>query len=55
MAVAGYKFDPKAAKNQATAEIASDLERLGMSMHSDTVRKWLGEAAIHLPQGWKDD
>jgi hypothetical protein len=55
MAVAGYKFDPDAAKNQATAEIASDLERLGMSMHSDTVRKWLGEAAIHLPQGWKDD
>jgi hypothetical protein len=55
MAVAGYKFDPEAAKNQATAEIASDLERLGMSMHADTVRKWLGEAAIHLPQGWKDD
>jgi hypothetical protein len=55
MAVAGYKFDPEAAKNQATAEIASDLERLGMSMHSDTVRKWLGEAAVHLPQGWKDD
>ena len=55
MAVAGYKFDPKAARNQATTEIASDLERLGMSMHPDTVRKWLGEAAIHLPQGWKDD
>jgi hypothetical protein len=55
MAVAGYKFDPEAAKNQATAEIASDLERLGMSMHCDTVRKWLGEAAIHLPQGWKAD
>ncbi len=50
MAVGWYGFDPKAAKNEATAEIASDLERVGISMHADTVRKWLGEAAVHLPQ-----
>ena len=54
MAVAGYRFDPRATKNAATAEIASDLDRLGMPMHPDTVRKWLGEATIHLPRAQDD-
>jgi hypothetical protein len=45
MAIVGYKFDPKAQRNQATADIASDLERLGIPLDPDTVRAYLREAA----------
>ena len=50
MAVAGYKYNPKASKNAAVSDIASDLERLGIAVSDDTVRKWLSEAAEFLPQ-----
>lgn len=44
MAVRGYGYDPQAARNSATTEIAKDLEGLGMPIDSDTVKKWLNEA-----------
>ncbi len=49
MAIAGYTYDPRISRNTATAEIASDLDRLGIGLDVDTVRKWLKEAAGTLP------
>lgn len=50
MAVAGYKYDPSAKKNSATSEIARDIAGLGLTLDEDTVRKWIKEAAGHLPR-----
>ncbi len=50
MAIKGYAYNPKAAKNAAVSEIASDLERLGIAVGDDTIRKWLNEAREFLPQ-----
>lgn len=49
MAVAGYKYDPKAKRQDAISDIAGDLERLGISLSDDTIRKWLSDAAQLLP------
>jgi hypothetical protein len=45
MAIKGYTFDPKAGRSNVPAEIASDLEKLGIGLSDDTVRKWLKEAS----------
>ena len=45
MAIEGYKYSPDAARNTATADIANDLAKLGLTMTDDTVRKWLKQAA----------
>jgi hypothetical protein len=44
MAMVGYKYSPNALRNTATAEIAGDLETLGLYVSNDTVLKWLKEA-----------
>lgn len=44
MAIAGYKFDPTSTRNEATQDIADDLDRLGIGLDLKTVRKWLKEA-----------
>lgn len=49
MAVAGYKYDPKAKKGTAIPEICSDLENLGIGIDDDTIRKWLKEGLKYLP------
>lgn len=49
MAIKGYGYDPSATRNDATTEITRDLEALGITLDSDTVRKWLREAAKILP------
>lgn len=49
MAVAGYVYDPKATRSDKPAEIAGDLERAGVPLDVDTIRKWLREAAELLP------
>lgn len=51
MAIEGYRFDPRAARNEAPAEIASDLAKHGMQLSDDTVRKWLKEAANSVLPG----
>lgn len=50
MAVAGYRYDSKAARNDAIGDIYKDLEELGVNVDKDTIRKWLREAAQLLPQ-----
>lgn len=49
MAISGYKYDPKSSRNSATAEISADLEKLGVGLDQDTVKKWLKEAIAVLP------
>lgn len=49
MAVEGYKFDPGAGRSDVPGEITQDLERAGVPLDSDTVRKWLKEGAELLP------
>ncbi|WP_129648538.1 hypothetical protein [Peristeroidobacter agariperforans] len=44
MAVAKYRHDPDAARSPTASMIASDLERLGIQITDETVRKWLNEA-----------
>lgn len=45
MAIQGYCYDPRAARNEAPAEIAADLHKLAIDVTDDTIRKWLREAA----------
>lgn len=49
MAVGGYGYDPKSMRSGNFAEIASDLNKLGLSLDEDTIRKWLRSAADVLP------
>lgn len=48
MAIKGYRYDPKAARNNATSEIADDLEALGIGLDTDTIRKWLIQGTVLL-------
>jgi hypothetical protein len=45
MAVKGYSFQPRVARSPAFSEIADDLDRLGIGLDVDTVRKYLKEGA----------
>jgi hypothetical protein len=49
MAVGGYGFDPKASRSTQATEIAGDLEKAGVGLDADTVRKWLRQATDLLP------
>jgi hypothetical protein len=49
MAIAGYSYDRRARRNESTREIARDLEKLGVPLSDDTVRKYLNEGAKLLP------
>lgn len=49
LAVGGYAFDPNAGKSAVPPEIAADLEKLGIALDADTVRKYLREGATLLP------
>lgn len=50
MAIAGYKYKPDAPRNDAIADIQGDLDKLGIPVSDDTIRKWLNEARELLPQ-----
>lgn len=50
MAIEGYKWDPKATRSSVTQEIADDLQRVGVRLDVDTVRKWLQRGAELLPR-----
>lgn len=55
MAMEGYRYDPSAARSDATAEIASDLVKCGLDVGDDTIRKWLKLAAKELlPSGRRE-
>lgn len=49
LAMVAYAYDPKAARSEVTAEIASDLAERGLTISDDTVRKHLRESAELLP------
>ncbi|MEQ8964831.1 MAG: hypothetical protein RID91_03305 [Azospirillaceae bacterium] len=49
IAAVGYGYDPSASRSEKIKEIAEDLASLGVPLDEDTVRKWLREAAEHLP------
>jgi len=49
MAVKGYSFDPRASRSDRINEIVRDVEKCGLSVSDDTVRRYLKEAAELLP------
>lgn len=52
MAMAGYSYDPAAARSPVTKEIETDLTTRGMRVTDDTIRAYLKEAVQHvLPRG----
>jgi hypothetical protein len=52
MAIKGYRYNPADSRSAAIADIVGDLDRLGISVGRDTVRKHLQESAELLPQDW---
>jgi len=55
MARAGYRFDPARPRNPATADIGSDLDKLGIHLDDETILARLREAAELLPRDAKED
>ncbi len=55
MAVGGYGFVPGESRSPTATDITDDLVSNGISLSTDTVRKWLKEAAEHLPRQIPDD
>jgi hypothetical protein len=49
MAIGGYGFNPRSARNDATKDISSDLERSGVPLDRDTILRWLREGSELLP------
>lgn len=49
MAIAGYRYDPRATRSTVTKEIAGDLVRVGVQLDEDTVLKWLRRGIVLLP------
>ena len=49
MAMKGYSYNPLAARNDATSDIAGDLNLLGIGLDPDTIRKYLKEGTELLP------
>ena len=45
MAVKAYKYDPRVERSDATRKIADDVGECGLSIDTDTVKKWLDKAA----------
>jgi hypothetical protein len=43
MAVAGYSYNPADKRSKVVAEIVSDLERQGLAVSDDTIRRYLKE------------
>ena len=43
--MAFYGWDPDALRSRATAEIESDLQRVGVSLDRETIRNWLRKGA----------
>jgi len=49
MAISYYGYDPSAARAPQTQQVAGDLDRAGIPLDVDTVRKYLNEAKEFLP------
>jgi hypothetical protein len=55
MAVGRYGFDPDVDRDSTVTDIVRDLEKVGLSLSPDTVRKWLCEATACLPGRSEED
>ena len=56
MAVRGTSFDPSKPRNQATTDIRSDLELLGLQLDDKTILKWLRAATDLIDRDyWRID
>lgn len=55
LATDGYGYDPNALRSPIPKELEGILDGVGISVSDDTIRKWLKEAAHHLPQNIDDD
>lgn len=55
MATDGYGYDPNALRSPFPKELEGILDGVGISVSDDTIRKWLKEAAQHLPQNIDGD
>ncbi len=49
MAVEAYRYNPHATRSDVISEIAGDLEKAGVALDVDTVRKYVQEARELLP------
>jgi hypothetical protein len=49
LAIGGYGYNPRAARNASVKEIAGDLDRHGVPLDEDTIRKYLTEGKEMLP------
>ncbi|UTH72513.1 hypothetical protein [Chromobacterium sp. IIBBL 290-4] len=49
-AISIYSYDPSAKRNPHLSAMREDIERAGLSIDDETLRKWLREAASILPQ-----
>jgi hypothetical protein len=48
MAIGGYGHDPTAVRSETVRQIVDDLQRQGLNLSDDTVRRFLKEAIEHL-------
>ena len=50
MAIGGYGHDPKAKRSDTASLVETDLQKIGLSLSDDTIRKYLAEARQLLPR-----
>lgn len=56
MAVRGYSYDPAKKRNDATSDIKSDLELLGLQLDDKTILKWLRSATELIDKDyWREN
>lgn len=55
MAAAWYGYDPKIKKSTTVSEITSDLQRVGISVDEETLRRWLQNGSEFLPENTEKD
>ena len=49
MAIAGYRYDARAKRNESVRDITGDLAKCRVPLSDDTVRKYLSEGAELIP------
>lgn len=55
MATGGYGYKPDSERSPIPNQIRSDIAKLGLDLHQDTIRQYLKEAAAILPRELEDE
>ncbi|MEE9376347.1 MAG: hypothetical protein V3V04_08415 [Rhizobiaceae bacterium] len=55
LAIGGYGYNPTSVRSEVPKEIRSDLNKIGLDLSEDTIRKYLREATADLPKDFKAD